>query len=81
MQEVMAKAEDIYNLRSPIDHKKLSIEKLIKASSHAHITKAKLISTSGHAFNVGGGIFANFVTKESVGGEALKALKILQWNS
>ena len=72
-KEKVLKTEDIQHLRSPIDHKNLSIERLVKASS-TQITKAKLISTSGNAFNINDGI-ANFVTKESVDGEALKALK------
>ena len=60
------KTEDIYNLRSPIDHKKLSIEKLIRASSD-HITKAKLISTSGHAFNVSDGIARWYIDGSATG--------------
>jgi ubiquinone/menaquinone biosynthesis C-methylase UbiE len=72
-KERFLKTEDIDILRSPIDCKKLSIERLVKTSSD-HITKAILISTSGHNFKINDGI-ANFVTKKSVDGEALNALK------
>ena len=72
-KERFLKTEDIDNLRSPIDCKKLSIERLVNTSSD-HIAKAKLISTTGHNFEINDGI-ANFVTKMPVSGEALKALK------